>query len=183
MRKFNLCRKGVLPTRPERKKQRAEELRSRLASGAEPPETASRSYEMVADALVGLCAGIPRRIMATLPNRGQIENLPRDAAVETWAVASRTGIAPVVSGAVPPPVLDFMTRIVTEQELTVEAALTGSRETLVRALEASPMLERKECSAELADALLEANRAYLPQFFPERGVSILNRHFSREVRG
>lgn len=161
---WNVYRKGVLPNRPKAKEERREKLVNVLKEKATVPETLERSREMVADAAVALLTGAPRRIIAACANRGQIDDLPRDVTVETWAIASRCGIHPIASGKLPLPVKGFMEQIVTEEELTVEAAMTGSLETLIQALTASPLLPDKSHAPELARELIEANRQYLPQF-------------------
>ena len=158
---FKLWRKGVLPRRPDNKRKLAEQLRETLETGSTPPETAERSREMLADALVGLLAGEPRRIVATLPNQGQIGNLPRGASVETFAVVSKGGIAPVVSGDIPMSCYGFMASVAAEQELTCEAAVKRDRNLVRQALFASPLLHCKEKTDELMNALFEAEKAYL----------------------
>ena len=110
------------------------------------------------------CSGEPRRIIAACANRGQIDDLPREATVETWAMASRCGIHPVASGKLPPSVKGLMEQVVCEEELAVEAALTGNFDTLVESLVASPMVTDKRVAPQLAKELIEGNRQYLPQF-------------------
>lgn len=162
--RWSVYRKGVLPNRPKAKEERKEKLITALKEKATLPETLERSKEMVADAAVALLTGEPRRIIAACANRGQIDDLPRDVTVETWALASRSGIHPLASGKLPPAVKGFMEQIVSEQELTVEAAMTGRFDLLVQALTASPLLTDKSHASELARDLVEANRQYLPQF-------------------
>jgi 6-phospho-beta-glucosidase len=53
------------------------------------------------------------------------------------------------------------------ERLAVEAALSGSRETVIRALVANPLVGQYPKAEELADTLLSANRRFLPRFFPE----------------
>ena len=164
LKKLNIGRKGVLPNRPARKKERRDEILRRLETGGELPEIAKRSNETLADAMVGLCTGEPRRIIASVPNGGQIENLPREAVVETWATAARKGILPENSGSVPPAYAGYVRQVVAEQEMTVEAAMTGDRRKVVQAMVLSPMLTDKLRAEELADELLAAHRKFLPQF-------------------
>ena len=161
---WSIYRKGVLPNRPKAKAERREKVEKVLAEKSAVPEAAERSREMIADAAVALLTGEPRRVIAACANRGQIDDLPREVTVETWALASRCGIHPVASGKVPAPVKGFMEQIVCEEELTVEAALTGNFDTFVQALIASPMLTDKSSAPALAKELLEGNRQYLPQF-------------------
>ena len=51
------------------------------------------------------------------------------------------------------------------EELAVEAAMSGDRRTAMRALIANPLVGGGEVAEPLLDALIEANRAYLPRFF------------------
>jgi 6-phospho-beta-glucosidase len=53
------------------------------------------------------------------------------------------------------------------EHLAVGAARSGSRDQVVRALLANPLVGQYPLAAELADELLAANRHYLPRFFPE----------------
>jgi 6-phospho-beta-glucosidase len=50
------------------------------------------------------------------------------------------------------------------EELTIAAARSGSRVLALRALAANPLVGA-EIAPGLLDALLDANRAYLPRFF------------------
>ncbi len=77
---------------------------------------------------------------------------------DTW------GQSWTIRGGVPTGLHGWMQTIVDEQELTVEAALTGSREVLHQAMTVSPMVQNKDCIEELSEKLLEANRDYLGQF-------------------
>ena len=58
----------------------------------------------------------------------------------------------------------FLEFIIAEEELAVEAALTGCRKTFIQALTVSPLLHNKDAAEALADELLDAQRVYLPQF-------------------
>ena len=52
------------------------------------------------------------------------------------------------------------------EELAVAAATTGDRGIALKALLANPLVARWSIAEPLLDALLEANRAHLPRFFP-----------------
>jgi 6-phospho-beta-glucosidase len=51
------------------------------------------------------------------------------------------------------------------ERLTVAAAVSGDRDTAVRALMANPLVRSFDTARPLLDALLEAHREHLPQFF------------------
>ena len=159
--KFCLYRKGVFPTRPNSKRSMVERLQKTLEEKTTPRETAKRSREMLCDCLAGLLAGEKRRIIATLPNIGQISNLPLEASVETWANVSSDSITPCMAGAVPMSCYGFMASVVAEQELTVAAALKKDRDLARQALFASPLFHQKERVNELLDAMFEAEKEWI----------------------
>lgn len=161
---YHLHRKGVLPERADRKAVKTEKLLDVLEKDTPQDEVKERSNEMLCDAVVGICAGESRRLIGAMPNIGQIDNLPRDVVVETWTTASLSGIHPVASGSMPLPLKGFMEQIIVEQELSVEAALTGDVKIFAQALFNSPQLHKKDKAAKLADELLAANKEFLPQF-------------------
>ena len=160
-KKFYLYRKGVLPVRPNNKQAIVERLQKTLADKEVPRETANRSREMLCDSLVGLLTGEKRRIIATLPNAGQIGNLPREASVETWASVSLDTITPVLSGNIPMSCYGFMASVVAEQELTIQAALTKDRSLVRQALFASPLFHEKERVDELMNAMFDAEKEWI----------------------
>jgi 6-phospho-beta-glucosidase len=51
------------------------------------------------------------------------------------------------------------------EQLAVEAAVSGDRGAAIRALMANPLVGQWQIAEPLLDALLEANRPYLPRFF------------------
>ncbi len=160
-KRFYLYRKGVLPERPNSKQAIVERLQKTLADKEVPRETANRSREMLCDALVGVLTGEKRRIIATLPNAGQIGNLPREASVETWASVSLDTITPVLSGNIPMSCYGFMASVVAEQELTIQAALTKDRSLVRQALFASPLFHEKERVDELMHAMFDAEKEWI----------------------
>jgi galacturan 1,4-alpha-galacturonidase len=164
LKEHGVYRKGVLPKRPENKGKRAQKILDMLEGREELEDIQKASHEMLANAVESLLTGKPNRIIAALPNQGQISNLPNDAVVETWAITSLCGINPVMSGEIPLEYYGFMQQIVTEQEFAVEAALTGDFDIAVKAVFASPMLHYKDQAEKLTAELIEANKQWLPQF-------------------
>jgi len=134
-----------------------------VESGRPVPEP-KKSAELVAPVIESLCTGKPSRGVVCVPNEGQITNLPRDVIVETWAKVERDSIQPVPSGPMPDGLLGLMQLVVDEEELAVEAALTGDRRKVAQAMYVSPMVQNKDRAAELADALIAATKEWLPQF-------------------
>ena len=105
--------------------------------------------------------------VVNLPNRGAIENLPREAIVEVSSLVGGYGIRPVHVGSLPEPVAAMLRQHITAQELTVEAALSGDRHVALQAFLQDPQIAARlalEETAALLDELLEAHADYLPQF-------------------
>ncbi len=161
--RHRIRRKGVLPRRRNGKDKKRRLIADTLEGREEWPEL-KPSLEGLSVAVESLHTGATSRIMATMPNRGQISNLPPDVPVETWAAVDSIGIHPIAAGPVPEPLLGMVQSVVTEIELTVEAATEGDRRKVAQAMFASPMLHDKDCAEELAGHLIEAHMQYLPQF-------------------
>ena len=100
-------------------------------------------------------------------NDGAIPGLPDEAVVETRAVVDAHGAHPLPQRPLPPEMLGLVQHAKAYEHLAVAAACSGSRNDVVRALLANPLVGQYPLAAELADALLAANRRYLPRFFPE----------------
>jgi 6-phospho-beta-glucosidase len=62
---------------------------------------------------------------------------------------------------------DLVHRVKRYERLVVEAARTGDREIARRALAANPLAGGAALAGELLDAILAANRGWLPRFFPD----------------
>lgn len=100
-------------------------------------------------------------------NDGLIPNLPPSAAVEVPAVVDAEGVHPVGIGKLPPGLAAVLSRHALVEELTAEAALTGSRNLLRQAMAADPLLDATLEPAQieaLTAEMLAVNAAHLPQF-------------------
>ncbi|HEX3793290.1 MAG TPA: hypothetical protein VHV57_02195 [Acidimicrobiales bacterium] len=100
-------------------------------------------------------------------NDGAIPGLPDDAVVETRAVVDAQGAHPLPQRPLPPDMLGLVQHAKAYEQLAVRAACSGSRNDVVRALLANPLVGQYPLAAELADALLAANKDHLPRFFPD----------------
>ncbi len=101
-----------------------------------------------------------------LPNRGQIAALPAEVIVETLGVIEQGEAHGLPVGDVPPAIEAILRRHVSNQELTVDAALTGSRALALQALLGDALCPSDLAAAErMLEEMLAANRGYLPQFF------------------
>jgi alpha-galactosidase len=138
------------------------EVQAQLASSEAPP--LAHSPEESADIIAAMANGRPFRAIVNVPNTGQIDNLPRAAIVETLAEVGATGVNPIGVGPLPGGVLNTVHPHVVNQELLVDAALTGDRQLALQALLGDPLVKDYRAAPKLMDELLEAHAALLPQF-------------------
>ena len=99
-----------------------------------------------------------------LPNTGQAPYLPKDAVLECNASAVAGGFAALQADALPPALIAKLTSKIEAIEITVDAAVKGSRALMVEALLADGTVGQPEVAAQLADELIAEHRAHLPQF-------------------
>ncbi len=98
-----------------------------------------------------------------LPNIGQIPNLPLDAVVETNAHFSRDSVRPLTAGPLPAGIWGLVAPHVNNQEMIVEAALTGDQDLAFRAVMNDPTTVLPIDKAwQMFREMLQASRAYLP---------------------
>jgi alpha-galactosidase len=103
---------------------------------------------------------------ANLPNRGAIPNLPYDAVLEFPCVAMTGGMCAIHYEDFPDALAALLTRKIASIQITVEAALTGSRALFSEALLLDGAVTDRDLADRLRDDLLEAHRSSLPNFFP-----------------
>lgn len=123
-----------------------------------------RSREEFSDIIAALKAGGSVRTVVNLPNRGQVNNLPREAVVETSAVVGPAGVTPLSVGDLPLPLLATLERHVVNQEMIVEAGLRGDRRLALEALLNDPLVRDFRSARPMLDELLAATAKWLPQF-------------------
>jgi 6-phospho-beta-glucosidase len=106
-----------------------------------------------------------RIIIINVPNRGAVTGMPDEAVLEILCLVNASGIFPVRQPEVPRVMWGLISAVKTYEQYTVEAAVTGSRETALLALLSHPLVGEYELAVPLLDEMLHANQAYLPQFF------------------
>ncbi len=98
-----------------------------------------------------------------LENKGQIPNLPPNAVVETNAVFARDQVRPVTAGKLPDSILGLVERHVRNQEMIVEAALTGDKDLAFQAVYADPASTLPvDQSWKTFNEMIAASRNFLP---------------------
>jgi 6-phospho-beta-glucosidase len=99
-------------------------------------------------------------------NDGAIPDLASDDVVEVACRVDRTGAHPLPVDPLAPEMHGLVEQAKAYERLAVRAAVTGDRDIALRALMANPVVREYAVAAPLLGALLEANRAHLPAFFP-----------------
>jgi alpha-galactosidase/6-phospho-beta-glucosidase family protein len=152
----------------ERGRQKQVERARRQAAGEEDiPRT--QSNEAVAPAIRAMVTGKRVVVSVNARNEGQIPNLPLGAVVETLCVIDGAGVHAATAGPLPPEILAVVLPHVLRQEMTVEAGLSGDRDKALTILATDPLVQDLDSAKDMLDEMLEANRKWLPQFFPGKG--------------
>jgi alpha-galactosidase len=102
-----------------------------------------------------------REMAVNLYNEGLINNLPPDLVVEVPAIVDKDGVHGVKLGALPKGIAALMRIQAAVQDLTVEAALTGSREMALQALLVDPVVDSVDRAEDLLDTMLDLQKPYL----------------------
>ncbi len=104
---------------------------------------------------------------ANLPNSGQAPNLPPEAVLEAPTMATAAGMKPIAQRPLPPGITGTLATRLQWVETVIEAALEGSRQKFIQALVLDGWVKSVDMAAQLADELLAAQAAHLPQFAGE----------------
>jgi 6-phospho-beta-glucosidase len=99
-------------------------------------------------------------------NDGSVPGVAADDVVEVPCRVDRDGAHPLPQRGLAPEMAALVAHAKEYEHLAAAAARSGSRDQMVRALMANPLVGQFPQAVELADALLEANRDHLPRFFP-----------------
>lgn len=98
-------------------------------------------------------------------NKGAIADLPDNVVVEIATRVGALGVQPMKTTVVPTAVRGLVETVKAYEVLTAQAALEGDRKLALQALWTHPLVPSYESARGLLDALLQAHRNYLPQFF------------------
>ena len=116
------------------------------------------------DAIV---TGNPTMIAGNVMNTGLITNLPTDSCVEVPCLVDKNGIQPTYVEDLPTQLAALNRTNINVQQLTVEAALTLSKDKIYQAALMDPHTN-SELSIDdirhLVDDLIEAHGNYLPKY-------------------
>ena len=102
-------------------------------------------------------------------NAGAIPNLAADDVVEVPCRIGADGAIPLPQRPLPDEMLGLVSQVKAYERLTVRAAVSGDRDVALEALMAHPLVRTYDLARPLLDALLDAHREHLPQFFAGAG--------------
>ncbi|OME82202.1 6-phospho-beta-glucosidase [Paenibacillus sp. FSL A5-0031] len=102
-----------------------------------------------------------------VPNQGVLDFLPDDACIEVNCVVTKAGPIPQPVAIVPAAAKGLIHAVKVYEQLAIEAAVSGNRDTALLALAHHPLVDSTNDAQRMLDEMLEQNKAYLPQFFAE----------------
>lgn len=133
-----------------------------------PPHLQERGGAYYSDAACRLISSIYNDKKDIQPvnvrNNGSILGIPNDSAVEVSCVITKNGPQPIVMGELPTAINGLIQQIKALERKTVEAAVTGDYSTALVAMTINLLVQSEQMAKVLLDELLEAHKAYLPQF-------------------
>src|SRR3954471_5845770 len=128
-------------------------------------------YSEAAIGLVGsLATGDGAVHVVDVRNNGTITGLAADDVVEIPAHVGREGATPLPQPPVAPELLGLMQHVTAYERLAAQAAISGDRALVHKALLTHPLVAQDAVSVDLVDRLLEADARHLPQFRAETPV-------------
>ena len=102
------------------------------------------------------------------PNCGAVTNLPDDAFLELRSDVDMQGLRPQPFGELPRGILGLTCQVLDAHELTAEAALTGDRRLLRRAMLTDPICNNIPDADACIRDFLDAQRDVLPDYWYSR---------------
>jgi 6-phospho-beta-glucosidase len=148
------------------------ELYSDPAVDTKPAQLEARGgayYSEAATALVAsLVADTNDRHVVNVRNNGVIPGLADDDVIETLCTVGSAGAAALPQRPAAPELLGLIQHVSAYERLAVEAAITGDRVLVRKALLTHPLVGQWNLATELEKALQESGQDYLPQFRARR---------------
>ena len=141
-----------------------ESLKAALDDGT--PIEVERNDEIASQIIHAAETGTPIEVYGNVRNEGLIEGLPEDACVEVPLLVDGHGFRPTRIGALPPQCLALNRTFLNVAELTVLAAVEGSRELVYQAALLDPNTAASltvDQILDVVDALIEEHGELIPQ--------------------
>jgi alpha-galactosidase len=141
-----------------------EEVKRALDAGQELE--VERNDELASQFIRALEAGVEVELYGNVRNEGLIDGLPEDACVEVPVIAGPNGLRPTRIGALPPQCLALNRTFLNVVELTVRAAVAGSRDLVYQAALVDPNTSATlsvDQIVDMVDDLLDAHGELIPE--------------------
>ena len=119
------------------------------------------AVEIIAS-LLGIEPPIVR--MVNIPNGGLIDNVPEDAIVELPAYVDPAGVRGLQVGTLPLAVAHIVNSRAVQQELLIDAALSGDRQIALQGLTLDAQITSLKQAREILAKSIAANAEWLPAF-------------------
>jgi 6-phospho-beta-glucosidase len=104
-------------------------------------------------------------VVADVRNGSALPDLPANVCVEVPARIYRDRTEPLSAGEMPLSVRGLVQTVKAYEELTIQSALSGSREIAIEALMANPLVGSFGKADRFFSQVLENERQYIPQFY------------------
>lgn len=141
-----------------------EDLKRRLDAGQELD--VEPTHELASQFIFALETGTPMEVYGNVRNEGLITGLPPDACVEVPVLVDKNGVQPTRIGEIPPQCLALNRTFLNVVELTVRAAVEGSRELVYQAALLDPNASATLPVArilDMVDELIDAHGDLIPE--------------------
>jgi 6-phospho-beta-glucosidase len=136
-----------------------------------PAQLSERGGSLYSEAALSLIDSIQNNRshvhVLNVANMGAITDLPENAVIETNCLVNKSGAHPIASGKLPEAVRSLVINVKGYEGYTIKAAVSGDRDTAFKALLNHPLVHGADTAQALLEEILEANKKYLPDFFPE----------------
>jgi 6-phospho-beta-glucosidase len=114
--------------------------------------------------VAALATGSAEAQVVDVRNGGTLAGLAEDDAVELPARIEASGPVPLPQPPLAPELLGLVQHVAAYERLAVEAAVSGERELVYKALLAHPLIGQTAPAEELTERLLAEGSEHLPQF-------------------
>jgi alpha-galactosidase/6-phospho-beta-glucosidase family protein len=158
---------GVGLTTIEHREQWLDYFKAEFAQLRDAPDVpTTMSGEMIAPLIDSFITGKQRHLPLNLPNDGQCPDLPDAVVVESMCATDGNGVHGGTPVHAPFVMAEWLRRISSSQEATVEAGISGNRTKVIEAMMLDPLAGRIDFDRmeQMTDDMLTATSRWLPQF-------------------